>query len=93
MKRFLYVAIAMSALVAAPTLALSDSDNDDREHNRRAWYVEGQGDGLCFVRYQQRPVQGVPRKYLSADQAYRALVENPACSISAGQLRQLGYGQ
>jgi hypothetical protein len=93
MMRFLYVVIAMSALVAAPTLALSDSDNDDREHTRRGWYIESQGDGLCFVRYQQRPVQGVPRKYLSADEAYMALVDSPACSISAGQLRQLGYGQ
>jgi hypothetical protein len=94
MNRFPLIAIALLALVAVPTFAVADSDDDsDVEHTRRAWYVDVEGDGTCYVRYKPRPVEGIQKKYISADQAYKALVENPACSISAGQLQQLGFGQ
>jgi hypothetical protein len=89
MNRIPLMAIAALALVAAPTLALSDHARDT---DRKGWYVEIGGGGLCYVRYQPRPAQGLARKYISADHAYKGLIANPRCSISAGQLMQLGYG-
>jgi hypothetical protein len=87
MTRFV-VLFAVLASFVTPALAV-DTCGDCTK--RRAWYVEVGEGGNCYVRYSERPRQGLLTKFVSAQAAYQAISRSPACSTTAGWLSQFRF--
>ena len=87
MSRFV-VLFALLASFVVPAFAI---DTCGECTNRRAWYVEIGDGGNCYVRYSQRPKQGLQTKFVSAQAVYQAIARSPACPVTAAWLSGFSF--